>query len=445
VEFNPEREASMNGVLTVLERLGEIDPAESYEALLGRYWTTAREVFAADATLPPVRELKARTGAALSALPIVANVPLYQPGSWPPVIVTTNEAMDAMLSAVAAAERVGLDTECTKFDLQRGRVRLLSLATEAGLWVIDAQTVDVRPVLALLTVKEILVYNAAYDVGHLMREYDFTPGPVLDTMLLSKLLHAGETKTGKGFHGLAAVARRSLAVHLPKVLQRSDWTDTLTGDQLEYSARDAAVLLPLVVPLMGQIEAAGLERVTAIENGCLPAMAWLATAGVPVDEAAWTTLAQDAEREAARLKQELATIAPPAPGSELGLHWNWDRPKQVPEVLRLLQVDIWRTDDETLARYDHPIAGLVRRYRSARKVATTYGIPWLVRRIEGRLYPDWRQLGTATGRITASALPVQQIPRRITGTRSPPRLAGCWSAAITGTWSCGCWPGSWAS
>ena len=44
-------------------------------------------------------------------------------------------------------------------------------------------------------------------------------------------------------------------------------------------------------------------------------------------------------------------------------------------------------------------------------MATTYSTVWLARRVDGRLYPDWRQIGTATGRITASAPPVQQIPR----------------------------------
>ena len=44
-------------------------------------------------------------------------------------------------------------------------------------------------------------------------------------------------------------------------------------------------------------------------------------------------------------------------------------------------------------------------------MATTYGTVWLARMVDGRLYPDWRQIGTATGRITASAPPVQQIPR----------------------------------
>jgi DNA polymerase-1 len=327
------------------------------------------------------------------------------------MVITEPSGIAAVVAALETVERVGLDTECTEFDLQRGRVRLPSLATAAGLWVIDALTVDLRPVLAAHAGKEVLGHNLAFDLGHLQREYGFTPtGSVIDTMLLSKLL-TGETRAGKGFHGLAAVARRALSVHLPKTLQRSDWTGTLSAAQIEYSARDAAILLPLVERLREQVSAAGLERVAATESRCLPALVWMATAGVPVDPAAWERLAMAAEREAERLRQELAALAPPAPGVELGLHWNWDSPKQVLEVLRLLGVDIWRTDDETLARCDHPLAALIRRYRSVRKIVTTCGTTWLARLQDGRLHPDWRQIGTATGRITASAPPVQQIPR----------------------------------
>jgi DNA polymerase-1 len=409
-EFDPEREAGMNAVLMVLDRMGEIEPAATYESLLNRFWTTVREVFSSDTTLPPVREPRARTGAALPALPVTANLPLYQPDHWPPTVITTEERLVEVIAAIEAADRVGVDTECTDFDLHRGRVRLLSLATRHDLWVIDAQTVDLRPVLAALSSKEIIGHNLAFDLGYLMREYGFMPGPVIDTMLLSKIL-TGETRTGKGFHGLAAVVRRALSVYLPKTLQRSDWTGTLTQDQLEYSARDAAILIPLAEKLREQIDTASLERIMTTEHRCLPALVRMTSAGVPVDTAAWGGLASAAEREAERLRQELEAMAPSAPGIELGLHWNWDSPKQVLEVLRLSGVDVWRTDDETLARCDHPLAAVVRRYRSAKKVATTYGTVWLARVLDGRLYPDWRQIGTATGRITASAPPVQQIPR----------------------------------
>src|SRR5262249_54796955 len=155
--------------------------------------------------------------------------------------------------------------------------------------------VDPRPLLAVLETRTLIGHNLAFDLAHLRQEYGMSASEVRDTMLLSRLLTAGETRAGKGFHGLQALARRVLGVHVPKTLQRSDWTGELTRAQLEYAARDAAVLLLLEEKLQERIDAAGLRRAAELEARCLPAMVWLMTSGVPVDGSRWEMLAAAAE------------------------------------------------------------------------------------------------------------------------------------------------------
>ena len=70
------------------------------------------------------------------------------------------------------------------------------------------------------------------------------------------------------------------------------------------------------------------------------------------------------------------------------------------------------TADETIAAVEHPLANLLRRYRLAQKHGTTYGTDWLAHvTADGRVYPSWRQIGAASGRMTCSEPNMQQLPR----------------------------------
>jgi DNA polymerase-1 len=133
--------------------------------------------------------------------------------------------------------------------------------------------------------------------------------------------------------------------------------------------------------------------------------------GVALDRDAWRELARTASEEADRLRHELDRAAPPKPG-EMFDAWNWDSPAQALEALKLAGCTLEDTADETLAAADHPLARLLRRFRLARKRATTYGTDWLAHiGADGRVYPAWRQLGAASGRMSCGDPNVQQVPR----------------------------------
>src|SRR5207249_10931670 len=113
------------------------------------------------------------------------------------------------------------------------------------------------------------------------------PGRTFDTMLMNQLLGAGSPEGRLNQSGLGVVVQRSLGLTVPKEEQRSQWDGTLSREQLAYAARDAAILLPLAEKLKHALQTAGLERVAAIENRCVPALAWLERTGLPVDGERW--------------------------------------------------------------------------------------------------------------------------------------------------------------
>src|SRR5207302_677528 len=105
----------------------------------------------------------------------------------------------------------------------------------------------------------------------------FDPGAARDTMLMSQVLYAGD-RAEMFKYGLDDCAQRELGRALDKAEQKSNWSGTLTPNQLRYAAADAEVLKPLHDALAPKLAEARLTRAADIEHRCLPAVAWLASA-----------------------------------------------------------------------------------------------------------------------------------------------------------------------
>jgi DNA polymerase-1 len=338
----------------------------------------------------------------------------------------------AAVQSVTDSVLVGLDTETTGLNPRTDRVRLVQLATEGGVFLFDlfALTSDaLRPVFELLSQKEIVAHNTAFDLAFLA-PLGFVSGPVNCTMNLSRLLHG--TRQKRGFHGLEQVAEREIGVKLDKGQQKSNWAGDLSPEQLQYAAADVAVLPLLFRALSAKAKLADLERVAEIERRCLLAVVWLARSGVPFDHTRWEALAREAKEEAEKLARQLGAVAPPIPdppAPEGGKRpkkpresWNWNSHVQVREAFALLGVELTSTKDDALARVNHLLADLLRKHRGTAKRATTYSMSWLKGSYhEGRLYAEWRQLGCITGRMAGRSPNLQNPP-------GDPRYRACFRA-----------------
>jgi DNA polymerase-1 len=163
---------------------------------------------------------------------------------------------------------------------------------------------------------------------------------------------------------------------------------------------------------MAKIVEADLTYVAEIEHRALPAVVWMSSAGVPIDEEGWREHARKAEADATRLKDELKALAPEHPD---GTVWNFGSHQQVRKAAKLLDVDLPNTRDETLALYakKHQFIATLRNYRRASKLASSYGAEWLEKGYHrgGRIYASWRQLRAATGRMACDHPNLQNIPR----------------------------------
>jgi DNA polymerase I-like protein with 3'-5' exonuclease and polymerase domains len=331
------------------------------------------------------------------------------------VLVTAQTDVPMVARAVGESALVGLDTETTGLDPRADRLRLLTLCcdtTDGGTitYVVDCFAVDPSPLWETLSTVPVVGHNLTFDLQFLAR-LGFEPGMCHDTMIMSQVLYAGDRSIKS--HKLADCCQRELGEAVSKEEQTSDWSGALTPDQLRYAAHDAALTRRLHDALVPKLAEAKLTDTAAIENGAVPAAAWLSSSGVGFDKAAWLALADGAQAETERLAGELDRAAPPRPQGELfGSGWKWDSPQHVAEALRAIGRPVADTDDDTLAALDHPLAVLLRDYRAAQKLATTYGATWLKGSDRGgRVYAGWRQLGANSGRMACSAPNLQNLPR----------------------------------
>ena len=85
---------------------------------------------------------------------------------------------------------LALDLETTGLSPRNDRVRLISLATPQGTWLIDCFAVDPRRLFGVLSKKTLVIHNALFDLSFLF-ELGFElgeGGEVIDTMLMSQIL-----------------------------------------------------------------------------------------------------------------------------------------------------------------------------------------------------------------------------------------------------------------
>jgi DNA polymerase-1 len=346
-------------------------------------------------------------------------------------VIKTADELRTALERLSNLTAIGLDTETTELDPYTGRLRLIQLAGPDGVNIIDLDAFangngGFANNEALLPLKRLLeaprpikiAHNAKFDAKFLKHNLGTDLGGVFDSLLASQLISAGDIEER---HGLDTVASRYLNEEVDKSERLSNWNLELSEAQLEYAARDAAVLLPLREKLIERLKSDALVKCAQLEFECVMPVVDIELAGFYMHKDRWLEQLAIVEKRRAQLAEELQEILAEesTQGSLFGGPQrddiNLDSHQQLTKALERLGISLpdstrnWKL--QPLAA-EYPVIATLLEYRTVQKALTSYGqnMIELINPTTGRLHADFRQIGAPTGRFSCTNPNIQQVP-----------------------------------
>ncbi|MEP6570131.1 MAG: DNA polymerase [Acidobacteriota bacterium] len=347
-------------------------------------------------------------------------------------VIRTEAQLRKAVEILSTHPVVGLDTETTELDPYYGRLRLIQLATPSLVYVVDVDAFlsgDPKKSEALAPLRVLLaaarpikiLHNAKFDAKFIKHTLGTDLGGIFDTLLASQLLGAGDIEER---HGLEAVAARYLNETVDKSERLSNWDLELTEAQLEYAARDAAVLLPLREKLIERLKADALIDCARLEFDCVMTVADMELTGFYLHKDRWLEQLAIVEKRRIQLAEELQVVL--AEESSQGTLFggpqrddiNLDSHQQLTKALERIGISVpdstrnWKLQPLAL---EYPIIGTLLEYRTVQKALTSYGQNMIdmVNPTTHRLHADFRQIGAPTGRFSCTNPNIQQVPHAV--------------------------------
>src|SRR5438132_8314459 len=304
-------------------------------------------------------------------------------------VIKTGEELRKALEYLEKQPTLGLDTETTDLDPYNARLRLIQLAAPDGVHIIDVDAFGNGDLLnneALNPARRLLAaprpikiaHNAKFDAKFIKHNLGVDLGGLFDTLLASQLISAGDIEER---HGLEVVASRYLNESVDKTERLSNWEFELSEAQLEYAARDAAILLPLREKLIERLKSDSLIKCAQLEFECVMPVADIELTGFYMHKDRWLEQLAIVEKKRAELVEELQEILgqDAAQQSLFGpprANINLDSQQQVTEALSRMGIPLpdstrnWKLQP-LAARY--PVVAKLLDYRTVQKALTSYG------------------------------------------------------------------------
>jgi len=334
--------------------------------------------------------------------------------------ITGEEGLKKAVKKMENSPYLYLDTE-TAGD----KIRLIQLGDEENTYVVDLYEVqDVEPLRKLINERGVIGHNLKFDLKYLYR-YGIFPSATFDTMIASYLL-------GYERHSLNHIVSNLLGYSLDKSYQTSDWGASVLSDaQLKYAANDVIVLRELFPKMRDMLNELDAERgeellktrtakifglrspVAIVEMAFVREVAKLEINGFPVDVEELNKLLKTFERETQKkiqefyIKYRVDPLSPKQLASLLTKKFKLNLPKTPKGNVS--------TDDKALTSYqDVEPVRLVLEIRKLKKLSDK--LRELKEHLKnGRVYPEFKQIGAVTGRMSSSHPNIQNIHRDMKG------------------------------
>ncbi len=315
-------------------------------------------------------------------------------------------------SGTKISNLVALDTETEVFDRKLGitprNAKMIGLSLSYDGQKADYSTdKDSWNFLMPDTEQTVIFHNAKFDFGVLRRAGLPVPEKFEDTLIAAHLLDENNA------HGLKPLSKKHLGINDPLTFDEADKMRLLDPEVFaEYARNDARYTFRLWEKFRTEIDKQELTEVYEMEKQLLPVVMRMEERGMKLDIKSLAVIEKEVKAESARLKTEIFDFA--------GMEFELNKPLSVGAVLfdklglkcpKKTATGKRSVDSESLKEIAHPLAVKILAYRSIDKLANTF-IKVLPKFADGngRIHPEFKPLGAATGRFSCADPNVQQIP-----------------------------------
>lgn len=348
-------------------------------------------------------------------------------------MATVHDEYPGLFKALDESPHYTLDLETTGFNARLNAITHIGIAIDGESWVVETlgdeynETIEAfRPYLEDPD-KMMIGWNLRFDLQFFLQHKIYCRNRIADGFSALKLLD--ESNKPKGYHGLKGTTMRMFGYRM----QSYEEAKSLFGDFEDYAGDDVIwnekcllggnhdVTGEPVVGLLQQIKDNGFEKLFFLEGRISALVAEMENWGLLIDAEHVLKLSKEYNKKIIDKEAEIKKIAE-AP------QLNILSPKQMSYILYeklgiptegIKETNTGYSSDKKSIEHlaetiDHPILDAILEYRKYTTLFTRYTEPILTSLIEadGRIHPNFNQLGTSSGRFSSSKPNAQNWPAR---------------------------------
>lgn len=274
------------------------------------------------------------------------------------------------------------------------------------LWISDV-TACLEPLLYNKKLRKV-GQNVKFDLLSLTKYYEtIIPGPFGDTLVAARLINENHKR-----YDLGSMAKREFGFEYAKI-----------GKKLEiyayseahlYSYLDSKFTWLLWEKFKGQLDREQVRHIFDLEMDLLPVLLDMERTGIAIDSQSLDSLGEEFLKNMARLQVAINDAA----GFDVNLNANRQVAKVVYDILghtcrEYTPSGERSTAAKTLNHFSKdPVVKMMQEYAGLSKLHSTFVEGIRENLNDGRIHPNFKQVGTVSGRLSSTTPNVQQIPSR---------------------------------
>jgi len=305
--------------------------------------------------------------------------------------------------------------------------------------VVDCTTISIKLYKDVLESKFLIFQNAKFDLQFLFSE-GIVPRYIYDTMIVEQFLHLG-CPSGSVSYSLASLCERYLNIHIDKTIRGEIIWRGLDLQVIQYAASDVKYLYQIMSQQLIKCREINAIEGAKLECNAVPAIAYMEWCGIKLDATKWKAKMEKDKANLTRATELLNSFIVNTSENNNDFKQfvyinrqgdlftgfdltpkctiNWDSPKQVVQVFKLLGFDTSVQDKKTGEDKDSVLEKMFKTqkgindeflklyfdYKEYSKVCSTYGQGHLnmINPNTGRIHTTFKQLGASSGRMSCGS------------------------------------------